>query len=265
MAVYLQLWRGPIDPLAPPAFGPDLSADEFRATFQNPGALLGEPTGSAGPAPESPAASALWVAHGFRAEDIRRSLGRQFDLELAKLNTKFVLIDPSANPYAPVRRSGWQTEESVKLPLAWSLFVVGQLKANSGSVEQQQYEFVGRTGVGVRLPDWLGGEIQLRGGRSKANYDPDAESMFPGKVTTFLELATKWPVLRRLNLEYTGKAIPAPTSADRDVLKQELKLAVPFSDSGQFNIGARYRWEDLATQSPWHERMNVFIGLQMKR
>jgi hypothetical protein len=208
---------------------------------------------------------ATLAAHGFRDEDVRRSLGRQFDLEWAKLNSKVVLIDPNANPYVPIRRSGWQTDESLKLPLLGSVFVVGQLRANSGSIEHQQYEFVGRTGVGVRLPDWLGGEIQFRGGRSKANYDPDVENMFPDKVTTFFELATKWPVFGRLNLEYTGKAIPAQTPSERDVLKQELKLALPFADYGQFHVGARYRWEDSITQSPWHERMNVFIGLQMKR
>jgi hypothetical protein len=260
-ALYKQLWGGPVDLLTLSAAGRDLAPDDLHAALRPRDEWLGGPVHSARPDTESP----TWLTNGFREEDIRRSLGRQFDLDWAKLNSKVVLIDPNANPYVPIRRSGWKTDESLKLPLAGSLFVVGQLQANSGSIEYQQYEFIGRTGVGMRLPEWLGGEIQVRSGRSKANYDTDTESMFPGKVTTFFELATKWPVLGRLNLEYTGKAIPAPTSADHDVWKQELKLALPFSDSGQFHVGARYRWEDAATQSPWHERMNVFIGLQMKR
>ena len=47
-----------------------------------------------------------------------------------------------------------------------------------------------------------------------------------GGPPTFFELATKWPLLGKLNLEYTGKAIPAPTPSDHDVWKQELTLAL---------------------------------------
>src|SRR5437870_1862483 len=185
-ALYRQLWAGPVDPFT--LAGHDPGPDEFRAALRvTDGLPAGRPVSHSR---RDAADAATWAGHGFREEDIRRSLGRQFNLEWwGKLNSKIVLIDPNANPYTPIRRSGWQTDESLKLPLAGSLFVVGQLRANSGSIEYQQYELVGRTGLGVRLPEWLGGEIQVRGGRSKANYDPDDESMFPGKVTTFLELA----------------------------------------------------------------------------
>src|SRR5260370_42568795 len=90
----------------------------------------------------NPSVSNTWAALGFREEDIRRKMGRQFDLELAMLNSKLVLVDPYANPYVPLRRSGWQTEESVKMPLAASVFVIGQLQANRGSGECQQYALI---------------------------------------------------------------------------------------------------------------------------
>jgi hypothetical protein len=263
-ACYKQIWCGSFDPFASIEPSLDDTADELRVAIRNADGPIAEPRPVLAGSAAAVTTSNPWAAYGFRDEDIRRKMGRQFDLELAMLNSKLVLVDPNVNPYVPLRRSGWQTDESVKLPLSGSLFVVGQFQANSGSVEWQQYQFVGRTGLGMRVP-WLGGEIQVRGGRSMANYDPDVENMFPGRVQTFFELATKWPIIGKINLEYTGKAIPAQLPSDHDVLRQELKLAIPFSDSGQFHVGARYRWDDVATPSPWIERMNMFIGLQMKR
>src|SRR5579859_3659607 len=251
-ALYKQIWSGSFDPFTSSQLRGDIAADELRTALQRENGLIGQSPYSVLTTPTANAsASNTWAALGFRDDDIRRKMGRQFDLELAMLNSKIILVDRNANPYVPLRRSGWQTEESVKMPLAGSVFVIGQLQANSGSVEWQQYEFVGRTGLGMRLPPWLGGEIQLRGGRSMANYDPDAESMFPGRTKTFFELATKWPIFGRINLEYTGKAIPPQSAAEREVLRQELKLAIPLSDSGQFHVGARYRSEDATMPSPW--------------
>ncbi len=71
-----------------------------------------------------------------------------------------------------------------------------------------------------------------------------------------------------LNLEYTGQALPPALSAiEHDNLKfnQDLRFAVPLSNSGQFHIGAKYNWAEAAAQSPWFERMKMYVGLEFKR
>ena len=187
------------------------------------------------------------------------------DLFWAKINSKTAVIDPNAMSNVPLRRSGWQTEESLRLPVFGSLFVVGQVGANSGSVEWQQFKFIGKTGLGWKLPSWLGGEIQLRGGRSVANYDPDSETMMPEQMKKFVEFNTRWPIAEWLNVEYTGQASSTQTLTVHDVLTHEIRFAVPLWHSGEFRVGARYRGEDPASQTFWYERTKLLIGLELKR
>src|SRR5262249_36887504 len=101
-----QLWSGPIDPFTLSAAGRDLASIDLRAAIRPGDEWFEVPRPLAQPADVEPPS---WAAHGFHEEDIRRSLGRQFDLERATINSKVVLIDPNANPYVPIRRSGWQT------------------------------------------------------------------------------------------------------------------------------------------------------------
>ena len=209
-----------------------------------------------------------WRMLGFEADGPRRSLGRKLDYEVVTVNSKVVLNDPDWHINTPIHRSGWKAEDSVKLPFVGPLFVVGQVGANSDSVERQEYNLIGKTGLGLKLPEWLGGEIQLRTGRSKTNYDPDTETLYATEqVKTFVEVATRWPLAAWLNLEYTGQALPSAVSAERDLLKfkQDLRLAVPLSNSGQFHIGAKYTWDEAAAPTPWIERMKMYVGLEFKR
>ncbi len=213
--------------------------------------------------PDEPADS--WAALGFRANDIRLTHSRDLDLVLAKVNAKMVITDANALPQVPLRRSGWQAEDSLRLPLSGPLFVVGQVGANSASVEWQQYKFVGKTGLAWKLPAWLGGEVQVRTGRSVTNYDSDNEILVPEQLRRFTELSARVPVADWLNLEYTGEAIGAVTVNARETRKHELRLAMPLANAGQFHVGAKFRSEDLLAQNGWYERMKWFMGITWRR
>jgi hypothetical protein len=213
---------------------------------------------------ERKAQTESWSALGLQSNDIRLSLSRESNLLWAKLNSKVMVIDPNAVPNVPLRRSGWQTEESLRLPFFGSLFVVGQVGANSGSIEYQQYKLVGKTGLGWKLPSWLGGEIQLRSGRSLANYDSDSETMMPEQLKKFVELNTRWPLADWLNVEYTGQTSSTQSATAHDMLTHEIRFAVPLSNAGQFHIGARYKMEDTPSQTLWYERTKLLIGLEFK-
>jgi hypothetical protein len=202
---------------------------------------------------------------GFRSDGTKQVLGWQRNLDWANWNSKVVLIDSDTNAYVPVRRNGWQTEDSLKMPVTDRLFVVGQLGANSDSVERQQYKLVGRTGIGWK-PPWLGAEIQFRTGKTVTNYDSSSVDVVPERMRTFFELVTRWPVASFLNLEYSHDAQLAVTPDEHDRENQDLRLAVPISATGQFHIGAQdYRWLDTNSPTPMLDRMQLYLGLQYKR
>lgn len=194
------------------------------------------------------------VAMGFRDDGIRRTLGRSLDLDWANLKSRVALFGPVCN--IPLQRSGWETEESLKFNLNRSLFLVGRVGANSEWVESQQYKVVGVTGVGLKLP--IGGELQVRGGRSLTNYDPDDLVLIPEQAKTFIEFTTRWSLPGSLNLEFTSETVPDQPNVSRD-----LKLAMPLPKSGEIHVGARYSYEGETT--PWIDRMKLYFGLQLKR
>jgi hypothetical protein len=202
-----------------------------------------------------------WSAMGFRDDGMKLRTGREHDLDFARLNSRTALVpDFAAN--VPIRRNGWQTEDSLKLPLTESLFLLGQVDANAQSFEWQQYKWSRAIGLGFRLP--VGGEVQLRSGKSATNYDPDDFALIPERTKSFVELTTKWRLPWSLNLQYSGEASRAQTST-RDILNQDLRLAVPLSNSGQMHVGAKYRWEDTTVPTPWIERTKLYFGLEWKR
>src|SRR5262249_10166345 len=136
---------------------------------------------------------------GFRNDGQKLSMGRDVSLDIANVNSKIALIGADNN--IPLRRTGWQSEESLKLPFNRTFFVVGKVGADSGSFEQQQYKLSGSTGLGVRLP--FGGEFQMRRVRSMTNYDSDDLALVPEHFKDSLELTTKWTLPGDLKLEYT--------------------------------------------------------------
>jgi hypothetical protein len=204
---------------------------------------------------------ASWTSLGFRNDGRKLSHGRDLSLDVASVNSRVSLIGP--DDHLPLRRTGWESEDSLKLPFNRTFFVVGKIGADSGSLEEQQYKLVGSTGLGVRLP--FGGEVQMRRGRSMTNYDPDDLVLVPERYKDFVEFTTKWTLPGDVKLEYTQESVAPQTPLGRDKTKRDVRLAYPLPNSGQIHIGAKYESPDTTTPTPWVERTKIYLGLLLKR
>lgn len=211
-----------------------------------------------------PSAPKDWYDLGFRSDGAKLSLRSEQALDLGKLRSKVVLIDAEPTPVRPVRKPGWQAENSLHSPVIGPLFVVSQLGANSDSVEWQQYKLTGRTGVGWKMPAWLGGEIQLRGGTALTNFDNEREALVPQQARSYLELATRWTLPGALQLEFLTEAAARPTNSGSDVHKRDLRLALPLP-AGQVHIGAKYWSMPSSDPAAWRERLRIYMGVQFTR
>jgi Protein of unknown function, DUF481 len=211
-------------------------------------------------------AGAAGPGNALRPDGVKRVANAKADGDWAALSSKVALrerddrLDPSI-------RNTWETDESLRMPLGGPLFVFGQLGASSPSVEQQQLKWLGKTGVGVKLKPWPLQEVQVRGGPA-VRYDDTSltRGQSPERSELFLEAVTKLPlpVVGPLNVEYTSYAVPAATPSDHNQINQDFKLAVPLSSGGQFHVGAKYKWENAAAATPWVERMEIYMGVQLK-
>lgn len=190
--------------------------------------------------------------------------------EWAALTSNVSVRDPDWVRGDPLRRGNtWATDESVKLNVSDSVFVFGALDAESTSVEQQQLRWAGKTGFGLKLRPWLLHEVQVRGGPAVRYDSPDRRSTTPNpeRSELFLELTTKLPlpVVGAINLEYTGTAIPPLSAAERELIKQNVKFALPFSGSSQFHVGANWRSDETLGATPFIDRAQLYLGVQLKR
>ena len=168
----------------------------------------------------------------------------------------------------PARPRTWETDETLKLPVTGPLFLFGQLGASSPAVERQQLKWLGRTGVGVKLKPWLLEEVQVRGGPAVRYDDTNlSQGQSAERSELFFEAATKvpLPVIGPLNVEYTGFAVPPATAADRGFVNQDVRFAKPLRGGSEVHVGAKYRWEDTPSATPWVDRMQLYMGVQLKR
>jgi hypothetical protein len=83
----------------------------------------------------------------------------------------------------------------------------------------------------------------------------------------FLEAVTKvgLPVVGPLNLEYTSTAVPPATEGDRNFFNQDFKVARPLAGGGQVHLGAKLRGDDVSATASWVDRMQVYMGFELKR
>ncbi len=205
-----------------------------------------------------------WTDDGFRRV-ARSRTGGGWGSHTARIE----LRGPNLGLLDPATPRTWETGEKLKMPVAGPLFAFAQLDASSPSVEQQQHRWLGKYGVGVTLKPWiLDQEVSLRGGPA-LRYD-DTSGPLRGNSSerseVFVEAATKVPVpvLGALEVEWTGYAVPAATTADPNVLNQDLRLAKPLGGGSEVYMGARYRWVD-AGATQWVDRAQLYLGLQLKR
>lgn len=210
-----------------------------------------------------------WTDRGFRHDGLKRVAKSKTDLDWGTHSSKIELRERDLGLLDPAGKQSWETGEKLNMPVAGPLFAFAQLDASSPSVEQQQHKWLGKYGVGVKIKPWLLDEVQFRGGPA-VRYDDTGKPLRGNSAErseVFVEAATKLPlpVLGALELEWTGYAIPAASTADRSVVNQDLRLAKPLGGGSEVYLGAKYRWEDAPGATPWVDRMQVYMGLQLKR
>jgi hypothetical protein len=201
--------------------------------------------------------------------DTRKAKTR-IDADWAAVTGQLAVRDPDWVRDDPLHRgNSWSTGETLRLPLNDAIYLFGAMDAESKSVEQQQFRWLGKTGVGLKLRPWWLEEVQLRGGPARRYVDEDRSVHNPAAEQSelFVEVSTKLPVplLRAIQLEYTGTAIPPTTSAERERIKQNFKIALPLSDSSQFHVGASWRSDETSTPTPFIDRAQLYFGVQLNR
>lgn len=206
----------------------------------------------------APSADRSWSDDGFRRVS-RQKTGGDWGTHSARIELRernLGLLDPAG-------QRTWETGEKLKMPVAGPLFAFAQLDAWTPSVEQQQHRWLGKYGVGVTLKPWIfDQEVSFRGGPAMRYA-----GAMPERSEVFVEAATKVPVplLGALEVEWTGYAVPAATTTDPNILNQDLRLAKPLGGGSEVYMGARYRWENAAIATPWVDRAQLYLGLQLKR
>src|SRR5205807_644399 len=134
------------------------------------------------------------LTSGLRPEGDKHVAKSNTDFEWAALNSKIAVRDRDTL-LDPSRRSAWETDETLKMPVAGPLFLFGQLGASTAAVEEQQHKWLGRTGVGLKLKPWFLEEVQVRGGPAM-RYDSTGKKagQSPERSELFLEAVTKLPL-----------------------------------------------------------------------
>lgn len=200
-------------------------------------------------------------------EGTQRVARAKTDIEWADLSSRIKLRERDLQ-LDPGVRHAWESDETMKVPVAGSMFVFGQLGASSSDAEQRQITWVTKTGVGFKVKPWLLQEVQVRGGPAVRHDESIATATNPAteRSELFLEAVTKLPlpVVGALNVEYTSYTIPAANPADRNLVNQDVRLAKPFSSGGEVHFGAKYRWDTNPSATPWMDRMGVYLGVQNK-
>ncbi len=206
------------------------------------------------------------VAPSLRQDGVQRVATSAAASDFADLSAKVKLRDRDAQ-LDPSVRSAWETDQTVKVPVAGSLFFFNQVSGSTPDVDQQQYKWLGKSGLGLKLKPWLLQEVQVRTG-PVVRYDDTGtltKGQSPEHSELFVEAVTKVPVpvVGPVNVEYTSYAVPAANSTDHtNQINQDFKLALPIG-AGQFHVGAKYKWE-AASATPWMDRMEVYMGVQNK-
>ncbi len=200
----------------------------------------------------------------------KRKATTRLNANWAAMSGQLTVSDPDWVRNDPLGRGhSWATDETLKVTVNDSLFVFGAVDMESKSVAQQQLRWLGKTGVGCKLRPWMLDELLLRGG-SALRYDDEERTphgVASERSELFVEVSTKLPLpfLGAVNVEYTGTAIAAITAAERERIKQNVKFALPLSDSSQFHVGARWRSDDTASVTPFIDRAQLYLGVQLKR
>jgi hypothetical protein len=181
-------------------------------------------------------------------------------MELAKYERDLALLEPA-------KSASWATDESVKVSVAGPLYFFGQFGLSSTEIEQHP-QWKGKYGVGVKLKPRILKELQVRGGPTMRSDDSGQWARGPsGELTElFVEASTQLglPGLGPIKLEYTSVTESA-AAGERSQINQDFRLARPLPRGGQVHVGAKYRWDEAPAETPWVDRMQVYMGIELKR
>jgi len=167
----------------------------------------------------------------------------------------------------PTYNNEWRTEKTllVPLPVADSLFMFGSFDSSGDGDDPKQLRWHGKTGIGWKWVPIAGSELQVRSGPVMRS----PEWIEPGRLIDrsqwSVELQARIDLFGPLQLKYSGEALPALTATERLALFQDIKLAVPFGLNREVHVGARFRWEDSFTPTPWLDRTELYLGIKLKR
>jgi hypothetical protein len=205
----------------------------------------------------------------FRLEGQQRVAVTKTGVVGGDLSSKIALREPD-DPLDPGRRRTWDADESLRMAVAGPLFVFGQFGASTPWVDQQTSpKWQGKYGVGVKLKPWLVDEVQVRGGPAVKSDDSGRWVRGPSgeRSEMFIEAVTKLgvPVVGPINLEYTSTAVPPAAVGERSLFNQDFKIARPLPGGGQVHIGAKLRADDVPATATWVDRMQVYLGFELKR
>jgi hypothetical protein len=160
-----------------------------------------------------------------------------------------------ALPYQP-----WRTEESLQMEVLGPFFAFGQFGAAPDTNPSRELRVSSRGGLGCKMELLPGAELQLRGGPVMTFR----ERLGGEEAQWLLEVQAKYALPLRLGLEYQGSAMPALNPAARDCVTQDVRLAVPLSDYGQFRVALAIsgRTADVPAVG---RGMQLYLGVELKR
>jgi hypothetical protein len=189
--------------------------------------------------------------------------------EWGSLTSQVVLSDPiptSGRSWEdPLHRWEWKREDSWNMPVAGPLSVFGQLGANSGEVATTDLKLSGKTGLACKVPLGEEAEVQVRSGPSFTCTDPLRMDVSGGHSAWLLELQARCPLIWGIGLNCGWTASPALTAQDRDLVSQDVSLAVPVGAAGKLRFGARRQWDVTTPQPSPNDSTQVYLGLELKR
>jgi hypothetical protein len=217
----------------------------------------------------------------FEAQDeLPQKVHNEVQGPWGNVTAQTLLYDPR-DPAAPRRDdpltgSEWRTEENLKVNLFGPLFVFGEFGASPEPVLSQELKMKSHTGIGCKLPEVAGVQVQLRSGPVVSYTDLGAARPTGRESQWLFEVEFRYPLWWNTALEYQGSAAPALTPQDHDHITQDLRLAVPLGAAAKFQVGARHEWEgDLTargnstttsntTAHGWVDGMQLYLGFEIK-
>ena len=195
----------------------------------------------------------------------RYKLIRVSDTDFGKVSSNLDLPDPSDPRLLPYR--DWKAAHSLNLPLraSESVFMFGNFDSSGSSLDHQMVTMKGRSGLGVKMSPFDGSELQVRTGTLVSYADTYSSAKATERSQLSVELQAKLALFGPLQLQYAGEALPAMIQTDRHTLLSDLKLALPFGTNRELYLGAKYKWEDTLTPTPWVDRAQLYLGVKFQR